>query len=108
MLPAARVLLITNPVDVLTWYLKDTWPSMNVFGLGCALDALRFRFFIAEAAGVSVNTVSGTVIGLHNNSMIPLVKHATVGGVPIRHMFTVPESRFHSKKNERGGYSNRV
>lgn len=101
--PAARVLLITNPVDVLTWYLKDTWPSMNVFGLGCALDALRFRFFIAEAAGVSVNTVSGTVIGLHNNNMIPLVNYATVGGVPIRHMFTGPELSSIIKKTKDAG-----
>ena len=89
--PAAKVLLITNPVDVLAWYLKDRWPSMNVFGLGCSLDALRFRFFIAEAAGVSVNSVAGTVIGLHNNSMIPLVNYATAGGVPIRRLLTGAE-----------------
>jgi malate dehydrogenase len=89
--PSAKVLLITNPIDVLTWYLKDRWPSMNVVGLGCALDALRFRFFIAEAAGVSVNSVAGTVIGLHSNNMIPLVNHATAGGVPIRQMLSGPE-----------------
>ncbi|HOO70540.1 MAG TPA: malate dehydrogenase [Spirochaetota bacterium] len=89
--PSAIVLLVTNPVDVLTWYLKEQWPSMNVFGLGCSLDALRFRYFIAEAAGVSVNSVSGTVIGLHNNNMIPLVSSATAGGVPVRDLLSGKE-----------------
>jgi malate dehydrogenase len=86
--PAARVLLITNPVDALTWLLKDRWPSMKVFGLGCALDALRFRYFIAETAGISARSVSATVIGLHNNSMMPLVSHAAAGGVPVRSMLS--------------------
>lgn len=101
--PSAKVLLITNPVDVLTWYLKDRWPSMNVFGLGCALDALRFRFFIAEAAGVSVNSASGTVIGLHSNNMIPLVNYATAGGVPIEHILTKSEIEAIINKTKEAG-----
>ncbi|OPY82121.1 MAG: Malate dehydrogenase [Syntrophorhabdus sp. PtaU1.Bin153] len=101
--PHAKVLLITNPVDVLTWYLKDRWPSMNVFGLGCSLDALRFRFFIAEATGTSVNSVAGTVIGLHNNNMVPLVSYATAGGVSIRHMLTESEIEVVINKTKEAG-----
>jgi len=84
--PQAKVLVVTNPVDVLAWYLKHTWPGMNVFGLGCSLDTMRFRYFIAEAVGGSVDCSRGIVIGTHNDDMIPLVNHATVGGVPIRHI----------------------
>ena len=84
--PQAKVLVVTNPVDVLAWYLKYTWPGMNVFGLGCSLDTMRFRYFIAEAVGGSVDCSRGIVIGTHNDDMIPLVNHATVGGVPIRHL----------------------
>ena len=84
--PQAKVLVVTNPVDVLAWYLKHTWPGMNVFGLGCSLDTMRFRYFIAEAVGGSVDCSRGMVIGTHNDDMIPLVNHATVGGVPIRHL----------------------
>lgn len=84
--PQARVLVVTNPVDILAWYLKHTWPEMNVFGLGCSLDTMRFRYFIAEAVGGSVDCSRGIVIGTHNDDMIPLVNHATVGGVPIRHL----------------------
>jgi len=86
MCPAAKVLLVTNPVDILTWCLKNKFPNINVFGLGCALDALRFRYFISNALNVSVESASGMVIGIHNDSMIPLVSHATVGGVPIAHL----------------------
>lgn len=81
--PQARVLVVTNPVDVLSWYLKHTQPRMNVFGLGCSLDTLRFRYFIADAAGVSVDSVQGMVIGTHNDDMIPLVNHAVVNGIPL-------------------------
>ncbi|HOO38649.1 MAG TPA: malate dehydrogenase [Deltaproteobacteria bacterium] len=84
--PQAKVLVVTNPVDVLAWYLKHTWPVMNVFGLGCSLDTMRFRYFIAEAVGGSVDCSRGMVIGTHNDDMIPLVNHATVGGVPLRHI----------------------
>ncbi|HRR67678.1 MAG TPA: malate dehydrogenase [Desulfomonilia bacterium] len=84
--PLARVLVVTNPVDVLTWYLKNAHPGMNVFGLGCSLDTLRFRFFIAEAAGVSVDSVQGLVMGAHNDDMIPLVNHAVVNGIPLAEM----------------------
>jgi len=81
--PDARVLLVTNPVDVLTWHLGSLCPGMRVFGLGCSLDMVRFRFLVARAAGVSADSVSAMVIGTHDDSMIPLVRHATVGGFPV-------------------------
>jgi len=84
----AKVLVVSNPVDVLTMYMKTSWPEMNVFGLGCSLDTMRFRFFVAESFGGSVDCSRGMVIGTHNENMIPLVNHATIGGVPIRHLLT--------------------
>ena len=85
---APKVLIVTNPVDVLTWYMKNRWPEMNVFGLGCALDTMRFRFFLAEAVRGSVDCSRGMVIGTHNDNMIPLINHATIGGVPAKHLLT--------------------
>ena len=75
---SAKVLVVSNPVEILTWYLKTRWPAMNVFGLGCLLDTFRFRYFIAEALHMSVEIVNGIVIGTHSNNMIPLVKQATI------------------------------
>jgi malate dehydrogenase len=80
--PKAFVLVVSNPVDVLTWYLKDTWPEMNVVGLGCCLDSMRFRYFLAESLRLSVHATDGMVIGTHNDDMVPLVKHASAGGLP--------------------------
>jgi malate dehydrogenase len=81
--PKACVLLVTNPVDVLTWYLKTLCPDMHIFGFGCSLDTIRFRYFIAQAAHVSVESVQGIFIGTHDDNMIPLTGYATIGGIPI-------------------------
>ena len=79
--PTAIVILITNPTEALTFFLKRKWPAMNIFGLGCTLDTVRFRFFLSEAAGLSIDSASGLVIGAHNDTMIPLIRHATIGGI---------------------------
>lgn len=81
--PQAKTLVVTNPADILTWLLHDQCPDLRLFGMGCTLDAVRFRCFLAEAAGVSVDTVGGMVIGSHDDNMVPLVRHATIGGVPV-------------------------
>lgn len=81
--PQAQVLVVTNPVEVITWFLRETWPDMNASGLGCSLDTMRFVYFIAEALGVSVEQVQGLVVGTHTDDMIPLVSHASVGGIPL-------------------------
>lgn len=86
--PTAKVLIVTNPVEPLTWHVRRTLPELNVFGLGCSLDTLRFRFFLAEEARASVESVSGLVIGTHDDHMIPLVNHAAVGGVSLPHLLT--------------------
>lgn len=80
--PGARVLLVTNPVDVLTWYLRTLCPSMHIMGLGCSLDMIRFRHLIAGSAGVSADCVGAMVIGTHDDNMIPLVKRASIAGTP--------------------------
>lgn len=80
--PDARVLLVTNPVDVLTWHLKGLCPAMRIMGLGCSLDMVRLRHFIARASGVSVESVGAMVIGTHDDNMIPLAKRASLAGIP--------------------------
>jgi malate dehydrogenase len=80
--PSARVLMVTNPVDVLTWYFRSLCPDMHVFGLGCSLDNVRFKYFIAQTAHVSVKNVQGLVIGTHDDNMIPLTDYACIGGIP--------------------------
>lgn len=90
--PKAFVHVTSNPVDVLTWALKERWPTMNITGLGCALDAMRFRFFLAEHFNVSRDAVGCTVIGTHDDNMVPLVDRADIGGTPVREHLTTEDA----------------
>ncbi|SCX94934.1 malate dehydrogenase [Desulfoluna spongiiphila] len=102
--PDAFVHVTSNPVDVLTWALKERWPKMKVTGLGCALDAMRFRFFLAEHLNVSREAVNCTVIGTHDDNMIPLVNRADVGGTPVKeHLSPDDEDRLVTLVKHGGG-----
>ncbi|WP_300667715.1 malate dehydrogenase [Desulfoluna sp.] len=102
--PKAFVHVTSNPVDVLAWALKAKWPEMNVTGLGCALDAMRFRFFLAEHLNVSREAVGCTVIGTHDDNMIPLVARADVGGIPVtQHLTPADEERLVTLVKHGGG-----
>jgi malate dehydrogenase len=89
--PEARVLLITNPADVLTWHLKNICPDMRIFGLGCSLDMVRLRLSIAQTARISVDNVAAMVIGTHDDNMIPLMSHATISGIPLVRLLSTHE-----------------
>ena len=83
--PDAIFLLVTNPVDVLTYAtLKLTGlPPQRVFGSGTVLDSSRFRFLIARRLKVSVQNVHATIAGEHGESEIPLWSSATVANIPL-------------------------
>ena len=83
--PDALVLIVTNPVDVVTFVAQEATehPAGRVFGSGTVLDTSRLRFLLAERLGVAVNSVHATVVGEHGDSEIVLWSTATVGGVPL-------------------------
>lgn len=101
--PKAFVVIVSNPVDVLTWYLKYNWPDMKVVGLGCCLDSMRFRYFLAESLRVSVHSTDGMVIGTHNDDMIPLIRHATAGGLPAIEQMDEETARKIIRRTKEGG-----
>jgi len=83
--PDAVVVTVTNPLDPMTWL---TWkvtgfPHQRVVGMAGILDSARFRTFIADELKVSVREVEAMVLGGHGDTMVPLVRYATVNGVPI-------------------------
>ena len=79
--PQAVVVVITNPAEALIWLVKQQLPQLRIFGFGCSLDTLRFRYYLAKAARTSADSVTGIVIGSHDDNMIPLVRHARIDGV---------------------------
>ncbi len=83
--PKAFVIVITNPLDVMVEVMQRVTglPSHMVVGMAGVLDSARFRFFLSEEFGVSVEDVSAFVLGGHGDTMVPLVRYSTVGGVPL-------------------------
>ncbi len=83
--PDAFVICITNPLDVMVWHLQreSGLPANRVVGMAGVLDSARFRAFLAEEMEVSVEDVSALVLGGHGDTMVPLVRYATVAGIPL-------------------------
>jgi L-lactate dehydrogenase len=83
--PDALLLVVTNPVDVLTYVVQKLsgLPSRRVFGSGTVLDSSRFRFLLARHLNLAVQNVHAFIVGEHGDSEIPLWSSATVGGVPL-------------------------
>lgn len=83
--PNAFVICITNPLDAMVWALQKSsgLPKNKVVGMAGVLDSARFRYFLAEELGVSVRDVHAMTLGGHGDDMVPLVRYATVGGVPL-------------------------
>lgn len=88
--PAAKVIIVTEPVDLLTtvFAAASSLPSHQIMGLGGILDATRLRFFIAKEVGVSVENVAAQVIGRHTDDMIVLQDYCCISGVPIENFMT--------------------
>ncbi len=83
--PNSFVICITNPLDAMVWALqKATGHSTNMIcGMAGVLDSARFRYFLAEEMGVSVEDVTAFVLGGHGDTMVPLTKYSTVAGIPL-------------------------
>lgn len=83
--PNAFVILTTNPLDTMVYafYKLSGLSKQQVVGMAGALDSARFRTFIAMETGLSVRDISCLVMGGHGPTMIPLIRTATVSGVPI-------------------------
>jgi malate dehydrogenase len=83
--PKAFVIVITNPLDAMVEVMQRVTglPDNMVVGMAGVLDSARFRFFLSEEFGVSVEDVSAFVLGGHGDTMVPLVRYSTVGGIPL-------------------------
>jgi len=83
--PEAFVICITNPLDAMVWALREAsgLPKKRVVGMAGILDSGRFRYFLAEEMGVSVQDVTAFVLGGHGDTMVPLPRYSTVAGIPL-------------------------
>jgi len=83
--PKCIIIVVTNPLDAMTQLALhiSKFPRNRVFGQSGILDSARFRIFIAQELNVSVKDVSACVLGGHGDTMVPITRLCTVGGVPI-------------------------
>lgn len=91
--PNAVVVVVTNPLDVISMVmLRETGFALKkVMGMAGVLDATRYRYFIAEALDVWPGDVNTMVLGGHGDTMVPLMRYTSVGGVPVSELLEQPE-----------------
>ncbi|MEE9248585.1 MAG: malate dehydrogenase, partial [Dehalococcoidia bacterium] len=88
--PDCILIVVSNPLDAMAHlaYKVSRLPRERVIGMAGILDTARFRTFLAQELGVSVEDVSALVLGGHGDTMVPLVRLTTVGGIPVTEMLS--------------------
>ncbi len=83
--PNAIIIVVSNPLDVMTYqaHLTSGLPREKVFGMAGILDTARYRAFLAEALNVSPKDIQAVLMGGHGDTMVPLPRYTTVGGIPV-------------------------
>ena len=83
--PNAVIIIVSNPLDVMSYaaYLSAKIPKNRIFGMAGILDTARFRAFLAEALDVSPKDIQAVLMGGHGDTMVPLPRYTTVGGIPV-------------------------
>lgn len=83
--PDAKIIIVSNPLDVMCYcsFLAAKIDSSKVFGMAGILDTARYRAFLAEALNVSPKDIQALLLGGHGDTMVPLPRYTTVGGIPV-------------------------
>jgi malate dehydrogenase len=103
--PDSIVIVVSNPLDAMVYvaYKVTGFSRERVIGMAGVLDSARYRYFIAEALGVSPADVSALVLGIHGDHMVPLVRLANVAGVPITQLLSQEKIEEIVKRTKYGG-----
>lgn len=103
--PNSVVIVLSNPVDAMTYTFFKTsgFPKERVIGQSGVLDTARFRTFVAMELNVSVEDVTGFVLGGHGDDMVPLVRYSYAGGIPLEKL--IPQDRLEAivERTRKGG-----
>lgn len=83
--PDAIIIVVSNPLDVMTYqaHIASGFPRARVMGMAGILDTARYRAFLAEALNVSPKDIQAVLMGGHGDTMVPLPRYTTVGGIPV-------------------------
>ena len=89
--PDAFVIVVTNPLDAMVYAMQKVtdFPAHKVCGMAGVLDSSRFSSLIALELGVAAEDVTAMVMGGHGDTMVPLIRYSTVGGVPVTQLLSI-------------------
>ena len=103
--PDCFLIVVTNPLDAMaqTAYRVSGFSRNRVIGMAGVLDTARYRAFIAEALGVSVQNVQGFVLGGHGDAMVPVPRYTTVAGIPVTEVMPKEQLETIIQRTRNGG-----
>jgi malate dehydrogenase len=99
------IIIVSNPLDAMCHVAlhESGFPAERVIGQAGALDTARYKAFIAEELGVSVRDVHGIVLGGHGDDMVPLPRHTSVAGIPVRELMAEDKLQAIIERARKGG-----
>lgn len=103
--PNAIIIVVSNPLDVMTYqaHLTSKLPRNKVIGMAGILDTARYRAFIAEELNVSPKDIQAVLLGGHGDTMVPLPRYTTVGGIPVTELIDADKLQSILERTKRGG-----
>ncbi|MBC7811140.1 MAG: malate dehydrogenase [Burkholderiales bacterium] len=103
--PNAIIIVVSNPLDAMCHVVlnESGFPSERVIGQAGALDTARYKTFIALELGVSVRDIHGIVLGGHGDEMVPLPRHTSVAGIPVRELMSEDKLQAIIQRTRKGG-----
>lgn len=103
--PNAKIVVVSNPLDVMTYcsYLTAKIDSSKVFGMAGILDTARYSAFLAEALNVSPKDIKAVLMGGHGDTMVPLPRYTTVAGIPVTELIAKDKLDAIVERTKKGG-----
>lgn len=103
--PNAIIIVVSNPLDVMTYaaHITSKLPRTRVMGMAGILDTARYRAFLAEALNVSPKDIQAVLMGGHGDTMVPLPRYTTVGGIPVTELIEEDKLNAIVERTKNGG-----
>lgn len=103
--PDAIIIVVSNPLDVMTYqaHLTSKFPRTRVMGMAGILDTARYRAFLAEALNVSPKDIQAVLLGGHGDTMVPLPRYTTVSGIPVTELMDADKLNAILERTKVGG-----
>ncbi len=103
--PNTIIIVVSNPLDVMTYcaYINAKFPANRVFGMAGILDTGRYKSFLAEELNVSPKDIQAVLMGGHGDTMVPLPRYTTVGGIPVTELIDAAKLEKIIDRTKKGG-----